>query len=109
MHDSAFFVFQRHFFFFREEPETKFSYSQPVQLIKDSESVDCPDYVNNLTVGMSFSQPVDPDNMILTTKFTASQMISKVFIYFFNHAFKEKIYILLRGLIKQIRFFPLSM
>lgn len=62
----------------KEDPETKFCYSQPVQINKDSESVDCPDYFNNnLSIGLSFSQPVDPDNMILTTKFTASQMVSK--------------------------------
>lgn len=66
--------------FCREGPETKISYSQPVLLDKEYDSIDSPLSINDLTVGVSFSQPVDPDNMILSTQFTGdSQSASKVY------------------------------
>lgn len=62
----------------KEGPETKISYSQPVLLDKEYDSIDSPLSINDLTVGVSFSQPVDPDNMILSTQFTGdSQSASK--------------------------------
>lgn len=60
----------------REDPDTRMSYSQPVQLIKESESVDSPNNIDYLAI-VSFSQPVDPENMILASQFTASQKVSK--------------------------------
>ncbi|XP_054724563.1 serine/threonine-protein kinase Chk1-like [Uloborus diversus] len=63
---------------FREESGTKMSYSQPVQSLRDSDDEnDLPGNISTLTTGVSFSQPVDPDNMILASQFSASQMVSK--------------------------------
>ncbi|XP_015915294.1 serine/threonine-protein kinase Chk1 [Parasteatoda tepidariorum] len=62
----------------KEESVTKLSFSQPAPVNREHEKTSClPGDINFSTVGVSFSQPVDPDNMILSTQFTASQSPSR--------------------------------
>ncbi|KAG8191955.1 hypothetical protein JTE90_007750 [Oedothorax gibbosus] len=62
----------------REDSVTKMSYSQPAPnfvYVDNNDSL--PRNISGDYVGPSFSQPVDPDNMILASQFSASQMMSK--------------------------------
>ncbi|GFT08256.1 hypothetical protein NPIL_413621 [Nephila pilipes] len=61
----------------KEDSITKISYSQPTLILKEDNIDSLPKDISGMSVGYSFSQPVDPENMILTSQFTASQMVSK--------------------------------
>ncbi|XP_055940034.1 serine/threonine-protein kinase Chk1-like [Argiope bruennichi] len=61
----------------REDSVSKMSYSQPAPLLREDNSDSLPKDISGITIGYSFSQPVDPENMILTSQFSSSQMVSK--------------------------------
>ncbi|KFM67720.1 Serine/threonine-protein kinase Chk1, partial [Stegodyphus mimosarum] len=62
----------------KEESGSKLSFSQPAQVLRDSGNIDgLSGNISSVTVGVSFSQPVDPENMILASQFKASQTVSK--------------------------------
>ncbi|GFY38723.1 hypothetical protein TNIN_51801 [Trichonephila inaurata madagascariensis] len=61
----------------KEDTLTKMSYSQPTPILSEDNIDNLPKDISGMTVGYSFSQPVDPENMILTSQFTTSQMVSK--------------------------------
>lgn len=65
--------------YFRDDSMTKMSSSQPAPVVGGADNNDSlPRNISGVFVGSSFSQPVDPDNMILASQFSASQMVSKV-------------------------------
>ncbi|GIX85872.1 hypothetical protein CEXT_577131 [Caerostris extrusa] len=57
----------------REDTTSKMSYSQPPPVLKEDNIDGLPKDISSIPVGYSFSQPVDPENMILTPPFLASQ------------------------------------
>ncbi|GFX12833.1 hypothetical protein TNCV_1975711 [Trichonephila clavipes] len=61
----------------KEDTITKMSYSQPTPILREDNIDNLPKDISGMTLGYSFSQPVDPENMILTPQFTNSQMVSK--------------------------------
>ncbi|GBL82010.1 Serine/threonine-protein kinase Chk1 [Araneus ventricosus] len=61
----------------REDSVSKMSYSQPAPILRENSIDSLPKDISGITIGYSFSQPVDPENMILTSQFSSSQMVSK--------------------------------
>ncbi|CAL1287377.1 unnamed protein product [Larinioides sclopetarius] len=61
----------------REDSISKMSYSQPAPIMNENNIDSLPKDISGITIGYSFSQPVDPENMILTSQFSSSQMVSK--------------------------------